>query len=210
MSNETLEKENKLNMEFSKLASEDALKRAMAGLMENGIESFAYDSQEDLKNKLFEILPAGAQVMTMTSVTLDKLGITDEILETDKYDAVRNKIETLDKREQRKLKSCADYSVGSVHAVTENGEVMIASATGSQLPGYAYGSEKVIWIVGTQKIVRDQDEGIQRIREYCLPLEDARARQAYNEGSKIGKVLTINSEKEGRMTLLFLKENIGF
>jgi acyl-CoA hydrolase len=210
MNEAVIEKNSKISQDFSKPASDESLNRTIAALSKNGIQSFAFDSEETLKQKLFELLPEKAEIMTMTSVTIDTLGITEEILNSGRYEPVRNKMKLLDEKSKRKMGSNADYSVGSVHAITENGEVLIASSTGSQISAYAYASGKVIWVVGTQKIVKDKEEGIKRIYEYCFPLEDARARKAYNAGSKVGKILTINSEVPGRLTILFLKQNIGF
>ena len=79
----------------------------------------------------------------------------------------------------RKLCAAPDFTVGSVHAVSEDGHLLIASNTGSQLPAYAYSAGKVIWVVGAQKIVKDLDEGMKRLREYVLGLETVRARKAY-------------------------------
>ncbi len=102
--------------------------------------------------------------------------------------------------------------VGSVHAVTENGQVVVASNTGSQLPAYAYGSQNVIWVVGTQKIVSDLDAAFNRINEYVLPLEADRARKAYGvEGSNVSKLLILNKEiNPNRIKLIFVNENLGF
>lgn len=111
----------------------------------------------------------------------------------------------------QKMGAGPDWAIGSVHAVTEDGHVLIASATGSQLPAYAYGSSHVVWVVGAQKIVRDSDEGMRRIYEHCLPLEDARARKVYGIGSGVNKVLTINKEVQaGRITMVIVKEKLGF
>ena len=209
--NETMnEKSILVNQNFSKLANDESINKTVAALKKNGIESFTFDSKENLKKKLFELLPEKAEVMTMTSVTIDTLGISEEILNSGRFDPVRNRTKSLDSKAQRTIRCSADYSIGSVHAITENGEVLIASATGSQLSAYAYASGKIIWVVGTQKIVKNKDEGIKRIYEYSFPLENERAQKAYNEGSKVGKILTINSEVPGRLTILFLKENIGF
>ena len=101
--------------------------------------------------------------------------------------------------------------VGSVHAVTEDGKIVIASNSGSQLAPYAFSAAKVIWIVGTQKIVKNLDEAMKRIEEYTLKLEDERLMNVYGMHSSIRKVLTINSEiMPGRITLIFVKEVLGF
>lgn len=210
MNDVTIEKNKKVNHKFSQLATDKSITKTMETLDKNGIESFVFDTAAALKKKFFELIPYKEEVMTMTSQTLAKLGITDEINNSGKYDSVRNKMGSLDYRTQRKIGSDADYSVGSVHAITENGEILIASATGSQLSAYAYASAKIIWVVGTQKIVKNKEEGIQRIKEYCYPLENERAKIAYKANTKIGKMLTINSETPGRITILFLKKNIGF
>ena len=203
-----------MNDKFLIPASNDSIQKAVAALEKNGILSFVYETEEEVRKKIFELLPENAEVMTMSSVTLDTLGISDEITNSNNYNSVRKKLKALDMKtqwnEMRKLGSIADYTIGSVHAVTENGEILIASATGSQIAAYAYGTGKAIFVVGTQKIVKDFQEGLQRIREYTFPLENERAKKVYNMPSKIGKVLTIYSETPGRLTLLFLKKKIGF
>jgi LUD domain len=98
-----------------------------------------------------------------------------------------------------------------VHALTEQGQAIVASASGSQIGVYASGGGTVIWVVGAQKIVRDLEEGLRRIEEYSYPLEDARAREAYGIGSGINKVLIVNREfRPGRITAILVKENLGF
>lgn len=199
-----------LENKYSRLANDEAIRKTMEALLRNGINSFVFVSTDEVKKKLFELLPENAEVMDMTSVTLKTLGISDIIVNSGKYDSLRKKLSTLDDHLRRKLTCVADFAIGSVHAVTLNGEILIASATGSQLAAYAYGSGKVIWIVGTQKIVKDREEGMKRLYEYCLPLENERAKKVYKSSSKIGKILTINSETPGRLTVIFIKQNIGF
>lgn len=206
----TTEKSIRVNQKFSQLATDESIIKTMEALNKNGIQSYVFETEEALKKKFFELIPNNGEVMTMTSQTIDKLGITDEINKSGRYNSVRNNMKLLDHRGKRKIGSDADYSIGSVHAITENGEILIASATGSQLSAYAYASEKIIWIVGTQKIVKNITEGIQRINEYSYPLEDERAKNKYNVNSNIGKILTIKTETPNRITVLFLKQNIGF
>jgi len=113
--------------------------------------------------------------------------------------------------EMQKLGAAPEWAVGSVHAVTEDGKVIIASASGSQLPSYAYGSSHVVWVVGSQKIVKDLDEGMKRVREYVLPLESERAMKAYGQPSSINKLLILNKEANpGRITMVIVKEKLGF
>jgi hypothetical protein len=111
----------------------------------------------------------------------------------------------------QRLGAAPEWTIGSVHALTEDGHVLVASATGSQLPAYAYGADHVIWVVGAQKIVKNTEDGVQRIREYTLPLEDARARKTYGMGSAINNLLIINATRAaGRLNVIIVKEKLGF
>jgi L-lactate utilization protein LutC len=111
----------------------------------------------------------GASVFTATSRTLDMLGLSAGINDSSRYIPLRPQLKTLDRqaqeREWRRLQSNPEYVVGSVHAVTEQGQVLIASASGSQLASYVFGASHVIWVVCAQKIVRGLSEGLRRVRE---------------------------------------------
>lgn len=200
---------------WDKLADEKSIAKAVDSLKANGIEAFIVDNSKDAKEKVLEIIPKGSEVMTMSSMTLDTIGISNEINESGKFDPVFNKLMKMDRNtqgaEMRMLGAAPEWAIGSAHAVTEDGKVLIASATGSQLPAYAYGAGKVVWVVGTQKIVRNLEDGIKRIYEYVFPLEDARARKAYGMGSGVNKLLVVNKElAQGRITMILVKEKLGF
>jgi hypothetical protein len=206
-------------MQWDILANEESLKKTVESLKEAGMESIVVQTGEDAKNKVLELLPKKAEVLQMTSITLDTLGISKEINESGNYDSLRNKLMKLDRAtqsaEMQQIGSAPQWTVGSVHAVTEDGKVIVASNTGSQLPAYAYGSAHVIWVVGTQKIVKNLDEGMKRIYDYVLPLETKRARKAYGLPdtfhSNVSKLLIVNKEiAPQRITLIFVKEIVGF
>jgi hypothetical protein len=115
--------------------------------------------------------------------------------------------------EMRRLGAAPEWTIGSVHAVTEDGNIVIASNTGSQLPAYAYGAGHVVWVVGAQKVVKNLDEAMKRIYEYVLPLESERANKAYSmtHGSFVSKMLIVNREvQSNRISMIIVKENLGF
>lgn len=202
-----------MNNTWNVLAKKETVEKTMNSLKENGIASFFAEDKEQAKEKILEIIPEDAEVMNMTSMTLEEAEIAKEILESKKYNPVRNILEDKTKSEKEKQQAGAtpDFAVGSVHAVTEDGKIAIASATGSQLPAYAYGSKKVIFIVGIQKIVKNLDEAIKRIEDYVFPLEDQRALKAYGIHSGINKMLIINKEVQPeRITVIFVNEKLGF
>lgn len=202
---------------YDQLANDQTIEKTVQALKNNGIEAVVVSNGEEAKKNVLEMVPQNAEVMTMSSVTLDTIGVTDEINKSDKYISVRNKLFSMDREkegtEMNRFGSALDWTVGSVHALTEDGKLLIASNTGSQLPAYVYGSSNVIWVIGSQKIVRDTDEGIKRINEYVLPLESERARKAYGvEGSFVSKLLIINKEINPgrRLSAIIVREKLGF
>jgi LUD domain len=114
-------------------------------------------------------------------------------------------------REMRQLAAAPDWVVGSVHAVTGEGSLLIASASGSQLGPIVSGAGHVIFVIGAQKIVPDLDTGIRRINNYCFPLEDLRAREAYGVPSGLNNLLIVNrAVLPGRITAILVNESLGF
>ncbi len=204
------------NLSYARMASNEQITRTANALKQNGIRVFVAETAAEAKTRLAEVIPAGAEVFTSSSTTFIQLGLLEEIDRADgRYDSVRVKLGKLDpktqSREMQKLGATPEYIVGSVHAVTETGSVLVASMTGSQLAPYAASAAHVVWIVGTQKIVPSLDEALKRLEEYTFPLEDQRAQKAYGVHSAINKLLVINRESTpDRITLIFVKENLGF
>ncbi len=194
------------------------IERTIAALKANGIEAELVQNGEEARNKALSYIPEKAEVLTMTSITLESLGIAREINESGRYDSVRKALTAMNpktqEREQRKLGAAPDFTMGSVHAVTESGTVLIASLTGSQLPAYVYAGGKVIWVVGVQKIVKNMEEGLQRINEYLIDKESERAIKAYGLPADFrtfpSRVLLYNRELvPGRIRLILVNEVVG-
>ena len=201
--------------DFAHLASNAQIERTQQALEANNIHVFVAENGVDAKKKLFELIPENAEVFISSSTTLNNLGVTEEIDKSGRYNSVREKLAMMDPktqtREMQKLGATPEYILGSVHAVTETGHVIIASGTGSQLAGYVAAAAHVIWVVGTQKIVPSLEIGLKRVEEYTLPLESARAFKAYGMRSSINKLLIVNKEsRPGRTTMILVKENLGF
>jgi len=202
---------------WDKLADEKTIENTVAALKANGIDAQVVENRQEAKRKVLELIPESSEAMTMTSVTLDTIGLSEEINKADsRFRPVRDKLYAMDRntqvQEMNRLGAAPEFAVGSVHAVTEDGHVLIASNTGSQLPAYSFGALHVIWVVGAQKIVKNTDEGIKRIYEHSLPLESERAKKAYGvPGSAVNKILIINQEVQpGRVKLILVKEKLGF
>jgi len=201
--------------EFADPAPAERLERAAAALTGHGFTVEILDDAAAARTRIKNLIPEGASVFTGASETLRLSGIEEDISAGGRYQAVRPRVLAMDRATQaddiRRLLASPDVAVGSVAAVTETGSLVIASASGSQLPGYAGGAARAIWIVGAQKVVPDLDTALRRVEEHCLPLEDARARVAYGYPSAVNRLLILNAEfQPGRGTVLLLREAIGF
>ncbi|HEV8546274.1 MAG TPA: LUD domain-containing protein [Candidatus Limnocylindrales bacterium] len=200
---------------FATLADDARVRRATAALEANGITVLRAADASEAKRIVLGLIPAGSQVHHGASETLAVSGITAELENSGRYDAIRPRIWSMDRKTQageiRRLTASPDVMRGSVHAVTETGSLLAASMGGSQLGPYVAGAGRVILVVGTQKIVSDLDEGLRRINDYAFPLEDARAQAAYGIHSSVNKILIINREiTPGRVTVVFVDEVLGF
>jgi hypothetical protein len=202
------------NREFNHLASDEQVAKTVQALESNGFQTFVVETGEEARDCVLGMIPSGVEVYNSASRTLELIGLAADIEASTRFHPVRAQIRTLDRATQqhelRRLTSGPDVLIGSVHAITEQGQVLLASAAGNQLGAAAFGATIVIWVVGTQKLVRTLDEGLRRIREYSHPLEDARTRQAYGTPSEINKILILNAERPGRIKIVLVKQELGF
>ncbi|TMC32534.1 MAG: hypothetical protein E6J32_00585 [Chloroflexi bacterium] len=204
-----------LTQRWGTRADDAQVKRTVAALEANGITALRASDAAAAKRIVLDLIPDASPVHQGASQTLDVLGITDEIEKSGRYAALRPRIWSMDREteahEIRRLGAAPDVMLGSVHAVTETGSLLVASMSGSQLGPYASGAGRVILVVGTQKIVPDLEDGLLRINEYAYRLEDARAQAAYGVRSAVNKVLIINREiTPGRITVVLVDEVLGF
>jgi hypothetical protein len=201
--------------EFGRLASAEQIADAAGALERNGITTLVVDTPEEAREAVRSILPIGAEVFNNTSRTLEAIGVAEDIERSGLYQALRPRLYQMDRemqgREMRQLAAAPDFVIGSVHAVTAEGSVLIASASGSQLGPLVSGAGHVILVIGGQKIVPDVAAGLRRINEYCFPLEDRRAREAYGVPSGVNNMLIINRAiAPGRITAVFVRQSLGF
>jgi len=201
--------------EFAAVASDQRIAAAADALERNGIRAVVVDSGAEARLQVLELLPEGAEGFNNTSRTLESIGLAEDIERSGRYQALRLRLYQMDRemqrREMRQLTSGPDYVVGSAHAVTDGGSLLIASASGSQLGPLVSGAGRVILVIGGQKIVDDVETGLRRIREYCFPLEDERARRVYGVPSGVNNVLIINRVLvPSRVTAILVKESLGF
>jgi LUD domain len=199
---------------FTVLPGDDTIGQTVVALEEHGFSVEVVDTLEAARKAVLARIPEGSTVMTNTSMTLEAAGITDAINDGGRYESARNKMMALDfatqVQQMKAISGQPDYALGSVHAVTRDGELVIASASGSQLAAYAWGAANVIFVVGAQKLVPDLAAARERIYQHSLQLEDARAQAAYGQHSYVGKILEISQELPGRIHVVLVREPAGY
>jgi len=204
-------------MKFDELASKETIRKTMDALKGRNIHAELVDSKEEALKRVINLILPGREVMTGSSTTLDQIGFT-ELLISGKHpwknlkDHILSEKDPVKQMELRKKSVTSEYFLGSVHAVAETGEILDVSASGSQIGSYAFSSDNVIWVVGTQKIVSTLEEGFKRIHEHVVPLEDKRMKSIGYPGTTIGKILIFEREinENRKINLIFVNEKLGF
>ncbi len=204
-------------MTYDTLASEESIQKVLDSLPARNIAGEVVKTKEEALARIRALIPAGASVMTGASVSLEEMGFVDFLKSGDHQwknlkEAVVAEKDPAKQGRLRKEATLADYFLGSVHAITENGEVIIGSNTGSQLPSYTFSSDNVIWVVGTQKIVPTFEEGMKRLHEYVIPLEDVHMQQLYGIHTNLSKLLVFFKEASPsrKIHLILVQEKLGF
>ena len=199
---------------FAALPDEDTLAATVTALEEHGFSVEVADDLDAAREAVLARIPQGSSVMTNTSVTLQEAGITDAVNDSGHYDSARARMAGLDfatqLQEMKAIGGQPDYALGSVHAITRDGVLVIASASGSQLASYAWGAANVIFVVGAQKLVPTVEDARTRIYSHSLVLEDGRAVAAYGQHSYVGKILEIHAELPGRVHIVLVRQPAGF
>lgn len=203
-------------MDYTHLASDEMLEKTKSSLEKNGFSVLIAETEDDAKDMVIQTIPKDSSVMTNTSKTLEAIGVKELIDESGEYDSIHKALLAMDRsqngvmKRQMEMRSVPEYAIGSVHAVTSDGHLMLASGSGSQIPGYAFGAEHVVIVAGTHKIVEDIAGGIKRIQEHSWPLEDERMKSVGYPGSNIRRILIMNSESAPRTTVILVKKVLGF
>src|SRR2546422_4529048 len=199
---------------YTVLPDDETLAATVVALEEHGFSVEVVDDLNTAREAVLARIPEGSVVMTNTSVTLQETGIAPAIDDGGSYESARNRMMALDfatqAQEMKAIGGQPDYALGSVHAVTHDGTLVIASASGSQLASYAWGAASVIFVVGAQKLVPTLEAAHRRIYQHSLKLEDARAVAAYGQNSSVGKILEIHQELPGRIHVVLIRQSVGF
>ncbi|PKM89340.1 lactate utilization protein [Candidatus Falkowbacteria bacterium HGW-Falkowbacteria-2] len=205
-------------MDYNKLASEDVIKKTVAALEDRGVEVIIVDSAEKALKNIISLIPKGSSIMNGSSTTLRQIGFIDYLKVgnhkwNNLHEAVLAEKDETKQAALRQHSVLSDYYLGSVHALAETGEYLVASNTGSQLPHIAYTSNHLILVISTKKITPTLADAYRRLTEHVVPLEDARMQEAYGFGTQLNKILVVNGENSSsgrKIVMILVKENLGY
>lgn len=205
-------------MEYNTLKTKEVTTRVIEELTKKNVQAFTVESGKDALEKIKELIPAGASVMNGASVTLEQIGFVDYLKKGEHgwnnlHEGILAEKDPAIQASLRKQAVLSDYYLGSVHALTETGEYLIASNSGSQLPHIVFTSANLIFIVSTKKIVPNITEAMNRLMEYIMPIEDKHMKEKYGVGTAANKILIVNGENpmmQRKVTMILVNEDLGF
>lgn len=194
------------------------IQKTIDALEQRGIKAIVVNNRAEALEKVKSLIPIGASVMNGSSRTLEEVGFVEYLKEGNHgwknlHEEILAEKEPAKQAMLRKQAVLSDYYLGSVHAVAETGQLVIASNSGSQLPHIVFTSPNLIFVVGVQKIALDLNAALARVREYVYPLENQRMKDVGMGGSAISKLLIFEREPAfmGRKVyVIFVNENLGF
>ena len=195
--------------------SEGSISRTVDALKARNVETLVVDDGAQALAKLKELVPEGSVIFNNTSETLDSIGYSSFVHGNPKYRNLNDEMEAetdpVKQRDIRRRATLADYFIGSVQAIAETGEVVVASGSGSQIAAYVYNAERLIWLAGTQKICPGLSEAIDRVRGYTLERHDTWLRGRGRTPNPIGKLMVFENEViAGRITMILIKDTLGW
>ncbi|MES2134930.1 MAG: lactate utilization protein [Patescibacteria group bacterium] len=204
-------------MIYDTIPSAEVIEKTIAAVGARNVSVHLVNTKEEALEKVKSLIPEGAEVMTGSSTTLQQIGFVD-VLKSGEHpwknvkETIVAETDPVKQTELRKLSVSADYFLGSIHAITEAGQTVVASASGFQIPSYAFTSDNVIWVAGAQKIVPNLESAFARIHDYVYPLEDARMKSVGMGGSVIAKMFIFEREimPNRHVHLVLVKEVLGF
>ena len=201
---------------WNTLPAPDVVEKTIHAIEKRGIKVILVANGKEAMALLKTIIPAGSEVMNGSSTSLIEIGYEEYISHGQSgWNLVHTQItaENDDRKraELRRKSVAAEYFISSAGAIASTGEIIACDATGSRVGAWPFAAGHLILVVGINKIVPTLEEGLDRIRHYAYPLENVRAMKAYGIPSVIGKCVIIAHEKnEGRITLVLVRESLGY
>ena len=170
----------------------ELLKKVAEKLENNNMQVFITETREEVYPLVKKLIPKDAVVSFGGSVTLSDTKVLDG-LAGDGYKLLDRRVEGADVHKIYRDVFNADFYLSSSNAITENGELYNVDGNANRIAAIAFGPENVIIIAGKNKIVKNLDEAVRRVKEYVAPKNCVRlGLDTYC--AKNGKCVSLNKE----------------
>jgi L-lactate utilization protein LutC len=213
----------KVRAKFNRSVGADELAAVVKAVEANGHNAVVAENKADALAKIVALIPGGKSVNTAGSTTLAEVGFTDALKANapgwlNLKEAIVAETDAAKQAQLRLQANSADFHLTSVHAVDHAGVLYAVDATATRTGPLLFGPSHVIVVVGTNKIVADKAAAQERLLDYTLPLESARARVAYAAYGVKGSAANFTAEVHKaspfsptkRFTVIFVKDTLGF
>ena len=194
------------------------MERVEKALAERGFLPESVETGADALARIKELILVGSSVMNGSSRTLEEIGFVDYLNGrahgwNNLHEAILVEKDPVKQKELRGRSVLSDYYLGSAHAVTEEGEIVISSNSGSQMPHLVFTSPNIVLVVSTKKIVPTLSDAFERLEKHIIPLEDESIQKKYGIHTMRSKTLILHRENPmmGRKVhIIFVNEKVGF
>jgi len=208
-----------------KWVNEQKILRTIEALNKNNMNGYLVNTNEELIEKIKELVSENSTVSCGGSMSLFERGVIDH-LRSGRYKFLDRYEEGLSKEEVINIfkeSFFADAYFASSNAVTEDGKLYNVDGTGNRVAAMLFGPEKVILIVGVNKIVKNIEEAVVRNREISAPA-NAKRLNKMTPCTKVGycvdckgsdklcrefTVISSQGDKD-RIHVIFMNEEIGY
>lgn len=196
------------------------IQRTLAALEQNGFKTLFTLTKDEALDKALELIPPHASVGVGGSVTIRDMGLLDALARQGNmlYDHCEKKLCNEDRLLVAKQGLTSDIFISSSNAITEDGKLVNVDSMGNRVASLIFGPKKVIVVAGMNKIVKDVDEGMQRIGKVgdlmnahqiaCEPVGEGKNNKSSNE---LCRVITIMQKKPSKtdITIILVGEEMG-
>ena len=197
------------------MVDDAVIQRTVQALSARNMPAVVAETGEHALELLKNMVPEGAEVFNSTSETLDSIGYSDYLHNNPRYrnlhDEVAAETDPAKQRDMRRMATVSEYIIGSVQAIAETGEIVVASGSGSQLGAFVYGAKYVILVAGAQKICPTLADAIDRVRGYTVDKHDDWLQAQGRNPRPMGKLAIMENEvAEGRVRVILIKQTLGW
>lgn len=161
--------------EMRHIRNEKLAEKVIKGLESRHMCGYYAEDKAAALKKALELIPEGSSISWGGSMSVDQIGLRDAV-RNGKYEIIDRDTATSPEERKELMRKAffADFFLGSTNAITEDGILVNLDGYGNRVAAYVFGPDKVLLIVGMNKIVKDQEDAVKRTRNEAAPLNAQR------------------------------------